>query len=261
MKLNLYLASLASLALTAIAAPLDGQPNVVLERDEECEKKLGARAAPPLFTIIRHCTEPGTVALTFDDGPNTNTGTLLELLENNTDIKVTFFVNGQNFGSINEPANQDRIRRMIAGGHQIGSHTWSHPFLTSLDRAGIVSQMDQLSDALRGIIGRAPKYMRPPYFDVNDFVVQTMGELGFYVIHADIDTLDYANQSEEAIENSVQRFKDGLDQGGNLALAHDVHFWTVTRLASAMIDEVRARGLRAVTVGECLGDPESGWYF
>lgn len=107
-----------------------------------------------------------------------------------------------------------------------------------------------------------------------------MGELGYHVIHADIDTLDWANDSEGGIQTSIQRFIDGLNSGGSIALSHDVHQWTANRLVQAMIDEVRRRGLRgtivllslftnvlyrsntlaAVTVGDCLGDPRDAWY-
>jgi peptidoglycan/xylan/chitin deacetylase (PgdA/CDA1 family) len=106
--------------------------------------------------------------------------------------------------------------------------------------------MDQLSNALREIIGRVPTYMRAPYFSTNDLVLRTMGELNFHVVHASIDTLDWQNQSEGAIEISVQRFREGLNQGGTIALAHDVHPWTASRLAQAMVDEVKSRGLRGM---------------
>jgi hypothetical protein len=106
--------------------------------------------------------------------------------------------------------------------------------------------MNRLESALRTILGYWPTYMRPPFFATNDLVLNTMRELGYHVIHADIDTLDWANQSEGGIEESVRRFRDGLNAGGSIALAHDVHFWTARRLTPAMIDEVRRRGLRGV---------------
>lgn len=104
--------------------------------------------------------------------------------------------------------------------------------------------MDQLSTALRGIIGKAPRYMRSPYFAFNDFTLRTLGELNFHVIHASIDTLDWANDSQDAIGTSVQLFKDGLNQGGSIELSHDVHQWTANTLVQAMINELKARNLR-----------------
>lgn len=243
-------------------APWAGQHSLPPPRPESREATFSATAAAsqvPVGTIITRCTVPGTVALTFDDGPHPNTDEVLNHLRN-ANMRATFFVNGDNFNYILDQPGRDRINRMIREGHQIGSHTWSHPDLTTLDRNGIADQMSRLESALRTILGYWPTYMRPPFFATNDLVLNTMRELGYHVIHADIDTLDWANQSEGGIEESVRRFRDGLNAGGSIALAHDVHFWTARRLTPAMIDEVRRRGLRAVPVGECLGDPQENWY-
>jgi peptidoglycan/xylan/chitin deacetylase (PgdA/CDA1 family) len=197
--------------------------------------------------------------LTFDDGPYRFTGQILDTLRSNN-IRATFFVNGANWDNILSENSRALVQRMVRENHQVGSHTWSHADLTTLDRDGIVNQMDLLESALQQILGYFPTYMRPPYFSYNDLVLQTMAELGYHVINADIDTLDWANQSEQGIQTSVQRFRDGLNAGGSISLAHDVHQWTAQILTQAMIDEVKRRGLRAVTVGECLGDPKELWY-
>ena len=126
------------------------------------------------------------------------------------------------------------------------SRSWSHADLATLDHDGIVSQMNLLESALMQILGYYPTYMRPPYFSTNDLVLQTMTELGYHVIQAGIDTLDWANDSQGAIQTSVQRFVDGLNAGGSIELSHDVHQWTANVLVQAMIDEVKRRGLRGM---------------
>lgn len=105
--------------------------------------------------------------------------------------------------------------------------------------------MDLLSNALLQIVGKYPTYMRPPYFSTNGLVLQTMSELGFHVVEADIDTLDWANNSQDGIQTSVQHFIDGLNGGGTISLSHDVHQWTANTLVRRMIEEVSARGLRS----------------
>lgn len=74
----------------------------------------------PYGTVIYSCTQPGVVALTFDDGPYVYTEELLNLLAANGQ-RATFFVNGQNWDNINNYAST--IQRMVADGHQVGSHT------------------------------------------------------------------------------------------------------------------------------------------
>lgn len=52
---------------------------------------------------------------------------------------------------------------MVAEGHQIASHTWSHPDLVTIDQATVKSEMDKLNNALKNILGLAPTHMRPPF--------------------------------------------------------------------------------------------------
>lgn len=75
--------------------------------------------------IILNCTVPNSFAVTFDDGPSIWTHELLDYLGNKS-IKVTFFVNGQNYNDILDPQIAAVVKRAHAEGHQIGSHTWSH---------------------------------------------------------------------------------------------------------------------------------------
>lgn len=66
------------------------------------------------------CSVPGTVALTFDDGPFTFTDTVLNTLAA-AGMKATFFLNGQNWANINDYSST--VQRMVNEGHQVGSHT------------------------------------------------------------------------------------------------------------------------------------------
>lgn len=207
--------------------------------------------------VYSSCTVGNTVALTFDDGPFTYTDGILDALAA-AGMKATFFVNGQNWANINDYSST--VQRMINEGHQIGSHTMFHGNLAQMDAAGVTAEMTQLEDVLLNMIGQFPTYMRPPYFAWNDQTLQTLGGLGYKVIHADIDTLDWQNNTPDTTGNSANIFAQGLDSGGSISLAHDVHPTTANNLVPAMIDAIQARGLNAVTVGECLGDSADNWY-
>ncbi len=82
-----------------------------------------ADSSVPVGSIIDRCTQPGTVALTFDDGPHIYTAQILDTLRANN-VRATFFINGDNWSNIFNADNQALVRRMIAEGHQIGSHTY-----------------------------------------------------------------------------------------------------------------------------------------
>ncbi|KAB8219022.1 hypothetical protein BDV33DRAFT_117661 [Aspergillus novoparasiticus] len=208
----------------------------------------------PTGQIIRSCTTPNTVALTFDDGPSGYTSQLLDLLSE-YGAKATFFMIGE--GS---QAYPDIIQRIRSEGHQIGSHTMDHASLPSLSYGQIVQQMTKLEEVLQSAMGDIPTYMRPPYFEVNDRVLAVMNELGYKVIESSIDTKDYENDDVTRIYLSYEKFVNELNAGGSIVLAHDIHEQTVVSLARQMMEEVKARGFRMTTVGECLGEAEAQWY-
>ncbi|MFI5347926.1 MAG: polysaccharide deacetylase family protein [Elusimicrobiota bacterium] len=101
---------------------------------------------------------PRQVALTFDDGPSVPyTGEILDILRKNH-IHATFFICGEN-----AERYPDLVRRIRAEGHEIGNHTYSHPWLYLMDRQKIADEIDQTQDVLQRITGRRPRLFRPPF--------------------------------------------------------------------------------------------------
>ena len=84
------------------------------------------------------------VALTFDDGPNPNTTPVaLELLKK-YNAKATFFMVGRSVAG-----NEDIIKQVVAEGHQIGNHSWSHPLLTKVSLEEAKSQINDTTESLK----------------------------------------------------------------------------------------------------------------
>ncbi|KAF8624383.1 hypothetical protein AX15_005902 [Amanita polypyramis BW_CC] len=77
--------------------------------------------------VIYHCTVPNTVALTLDDGPWIYAKDAADALSN-ANAKGTFFY----IDCIYNPDEVKRVQYVYGKGHQIASHTWSHPNLTTL---------------------------------------------------------------------------------------------------------------------------------
>ncbi|WYZ39852.1 hypothetical protein EsH8_IV_000193 [Colletotrichum jinshuiense] len=224
---------------------------------------LVRRQSPPVGQVLSQCTQPGLVALTFDDGPFTFTPQLLDTLAANS-VKATFFVNGNNWDNIENAPNPATITRMKSEGHLIGSHTYSHADLSTLSSADRIAQMTQLEDATRRIAGFAPKYMRAPYLSCDEGCLGDLAGLGYHVIDTNLDTKDYENNTPETTHISAEKFTNELSAdpttNSYIVLSHDVHQQTVVSLVQKMIDTLRAKGYRAVTVGECLGDAPENWY-
>jgi peptidoglycan/xylan/chitin deacetylase (PgdA/CDA1 family) len=103
---------------------------------------------------------------------------------------VTGVNNGK--GAIDDESTQwpGMIRRMIAEGHQLASHTWSHQDLSAITKEQRYEQMIKLEMATSNIVGKFPTYMRPPYSSCSEAsgCPQDMADLGYHVSYFDLDT-------------------------------------------------------------------------
>lgn len=121
--------------------------------------------------------------------------------------------------------------------------------------------------ALRNIIGVIPTYMRPPFSSctVASGCEADLLALGYHITYFDVDTQDYLNDSPTLIQNS-KGFFDAAFVGKSpatddfLVIAHDIHNQTSAVLVDYMLSQLKAKGYKPVTVGECLGDPMANWY-
>lgn len=217
---------------------------------------------------INDCVKSSVVALTYDDGPSLYTSQLLDVLKA-YNFTATFFMTGNNNGKgeIDTTAPYpDLIKRMVAEGHQVASHTWSHYSLANISSKLRISQMVKNEMAINNIIGKWPTYMRPPYSqcDKASGCHADMTALGYHRILFDLDTQDYLNPSPLQIQNSKDIVKTYMDEAAAtadyLSIQHDIVQQSVTNLSSYYFDLIQAKGWRGVTVGECLNDPEENWY-
>jgi peptidoglycan/xylan/chitin deacetylase (PgdA/CDA1 family) len=98
-----------------------------------------------------------TVALTFDDGPGPSTGAILAILLHYK-VRATFFDIG---------AHEARLPKLVTeesrDGFLVGSHTWSHPYLTKLSPASQAAQLDKTSKEQEELTDSSPCVFRPPF--------------------------------------------------------------------------------------------------
>lgn len=85
------------------------------------------------------------------------------------------------------------------------------------------------------------------------------------MVYFDLDTDDYALTKAEQLGEAKKKVDVALkdadpEQDGFIAIAHDIHEQSATKLTEYMLDVMKEKGYKAVTVGECLGDPEVNWY-
>lgn len=161
---------------------------------------------------MRHTGNPGTLALTFDDGPNPAvTPALLELLARH-EAKATFFVIGRHVRAVPELA-----REIAARGHAIGNHTETHPALTFLSRRRIAAELTQCEEAIASATGARPRWMRPPFgfrSPMLDGIAEKCGIAG--VAMWSVMARDWRPQPAAPVIRRLER-----SRGGDIVLLHD----------------------------------------
>ena len=180
------------------------------------------------------------VALTFDDGPNPNTTPVaLELLKK-YNAKATFFMVGRSVAG-----NEDIIKQVVAEGHQIGNHSWSHPLLTKVTLEQAKSQINDTTEVLKKASGQDVHIMRPPYGGINSAIQAAVSQS---FILWDVDTLDWKNRNTASIMKEVQK-----TQSGSIILMHDIHQTSIDALPS-VLQYLTEQGFELVTIDELMGD-------
>ena len=187
-------------------------------------------------------TQP-VLAMTFDDGPHPSlTPKLLDILKERN-IKCTFFVIGKN-----AKMYPKIIQRMIAEGHEVANHTWTHCSLTSRSDAQIRSELQQSEDALVAAANYRPHLIRPPYGAINTRVKQFMfSEFGYSTIMWSVDPQDWRRPGVSVV---TSRLVNGA-RPGSIMLAHDIHPPTIQAMPS-MFDQLLAKGYQFVTVSQLM---------
>ncbi|TLD31633.1 hypothetical protein PspLS_02222 [Pyricularia sp. CBS 133598] len=221
---------------------------------------------------IYNCVNPGEIALTFDDGPYKYTGDLLDIFKaslSRYEMVATFFVTGNNIGKgmINDRSLPwaGYIQRMIAEGHQVASHTWSHQNASQLTDTQYRQQINYNEIAIADIIGYFPTYMRPPYSICESNCQRLLVELGYHVIYFDLDTEGYLHDKPDLayIGKGIWDKAVGPANPADtsfLQIEHDLQQTTVYNLTEYFLKSIKAKGFRTVPVGVCLGDDPANWY-
>lgn len=179
------------------------------------------------------------VALTFDDGPHPEvTPKILEHLDR-YNAKATFFMLGNRIQYYPEIAKD-----VLARGHEIGNHTWSHPILPKLTNEQVMSEFNTTEQVLVNATGQESTVFRPPYGSTND-TINTM--IPREVVIWSIDTLDWKHRNANTLLANVQQQM----HNHAIILMHDIHHSTADGVAM-VLDHLSKEGYEFVTVSEIL---------
>lgn len=181
-----------------------------------------------------NCDIVPCAALTYDDGPNTQTARLLEILARHK-VFATFFEQG---GYVT--ANPAIAKTVAAAGHAIANHTMTHPYLTRLSPAGIAREVNGAQAAIQKATGTSPAYLRPPYGATNTTVSAASG---LPLVTWNVDSLDWQSKNRAVYVPRIMN----LVKPGSIILQHDIHATTVDG-QDELITELKDQGYYLVTV-------------
>jgi cellulose synthase/poly-beta-1,6-N-acetylglucosamine synthase-like glycosyltransferase/peptidoglycan/xylan/chitin deacetylase (PgdA/CDA1 family) len=212
---------------------------------------------PTSYVIQRYGFHPGLVALTFDDGPDGRwTPKILDILKQKH-VPATFFVIGKNMQRF-----PDLVAREVREGHDVGGHSWTHPNIAEVPAAQTTVELSATQRLFETITGRSQRLFRPPFFgDAEPSTPREVAPIlqaqrqGYLSVGLRIDTEDWTKPPpEQIIQNALTRLPDTV-RPGQVILLHDSggdRSRTIAALPT-LIDQIRARGYRFVTVGELAG--------
>ncbi|KAI7907601.1 uncharacterized protein BX663DRAFT_491415 [Cokeromyces recurvatus] len=229
----------------------------------------------PKAQVITTCTVPGTIALTFDDGPYEYTWDLAKTLKKNG-VTATFFMNGNNWVDVEKQTvktsdgiktYKEVIKHVYSQGHQLASHTYSHLELGGQSASKVKSEVQKLEKIFRSVIGKNPLYFRPPAGSYDDTTLKTLGSLGYKVILWDIDSNDWRYSSQSSLSKEQKNYKDVIEADskknpkGHIALHHDVYKKTTEKLVPWVIKYIKdKKNYKFVSVAECIGQTKGSAY-
>lgn len=193
----------------------------------------------PIYSVN---TAEKKIAISFDCAWGTDyTQELLDIMQEKG-IKCTFFA--VEFWTNKHP---EFVKKISDAGHEIGTHSATHPHMNSLSKESIEKELLTSKTAIENIINKPVTLFRAPFGEYNDKVIETAENAGLTTIQWSIDSLDWKDLSQEEIENRViSRAKNGA-----IVLFHNQGKNTAKALPK-IIDTLTAKGYAFVPIGRLI---------
>jgi peptidoglycan/xylan/chitin deacetylase (PgdA/CDA1 family) len=207
-------------------------------------------AAPPTGVVSGLPGAGSSLALTVDDGTNTEVVAAFVAFAAETGVRLTFFPNGcYRSWADNAPA----LRRLVDSGQvAFGNHTWSHPDLTTLGDREVAEEIRRNQDFLRTTFGvRDSPFFRPPFGAHDERVDRIAADLGHPTVAMWNGTLDDSRvlTPDELLAAARRWFT-----AQTIVVGHANHP-TVTTVYGDLTALIVERGLRTVTLADVWATP------
>ena len=201
--------------------------------------------------LIRGPREGKRVALTFDDGPSPPfTEQILAILREQQ-VPATFFLCGRNVEK-----HPDLVRRLLAEGHAVGNHTYSHPYLFFKSRRRMAEEIDHAQDVIESVAGSRPVLFRPPCGARWFGLVPTLRARGMHMVLWSAAGYDWKKDVEGITRSALRELKPGavllLHDGRETRPASEIDRSRTVAALPAIIAGTRQRGYTFVPLQDFL---------
>jgi peptidoglycan/xylan/chitin deacetylase (PgdA/CDA1 family) len=195
-------------------------------------------------------TVPPRVALTFEAGGDTGPVDAILLALQAAQVQATFFLDGQWVAS-----NPGLLRRIAAGGHELGNHGYLHPDWTSLGEPEILADLRSTEELVRELTGREMKpWARPPFGATDPRVMDTLARAGYHAVYR--DAIDGGHWPGDTNVTSIRQRALQSATDGAVIVLHTNVMATAEALPSILDDLRRAGfGLGTLSALGCVPQP------
>lgn len=176
--------------------------------------------------------------LTFDDGPDPKlTPIILQTLKEKN-VRAIFFVIGER-----AEQNKEILQQIVADGHTIGNHTYSHhPFLSMQSTSKVKEELLKGQNTLEKLTGKKISLFRPPIGYTNPNIARALQQLRMKNVGWTVRSFDSVYKDDQQF---VKRMVSSI-KNGTIVLFHDNLDVTIKNLAT-IIDQCRQNGIKFVS--------------
>ncbi len=157
-------------------------------------------------------------------------------------VRATFFVVGEWCERCPES-----LAAIYAAGHELGSHSDTHPDMSTLDEAAVRRELDGCAAKIKAVTGEQPILFRPPSGAYCNTLIETAQAMGYYVIQWSLDSIDWKGLSAEELYARIVP----KAVRGDILLFHSGATHTAEALPE-ILDGLAARGLEVTPVSELI---------